>query len=115
MFSDGGPDVRWVGNEKGFAGETNWSLLKRADFAPGAADREALNAGQEDGTHWLPAEVDVSIRPGVVLPRGRGFVGQDRAATARYLYHASVGRNASMLLNVRPIRPAAFLPSIPSG
>lgn len=35
MFSDGGPDVRWVGNEKGFAGETNWSLLKRADFGTG--------------------------------------------------------------------------------
>ena len=35
MFSDGGPDVRWVGNEKGIAGETNWSLLKGADFAPG--------------------------------------------------------------------------------
>lgn len=85
MFSDGGPDVRWVGNEKGFAGETNWSLLKRADFAPGAADREALNVGQEDGTHWLPAEVDVSIRPGWYYHEAEDSLVQDRAATARYL------------------------------
>lgn len=35
MFSDGGPDVRWVGNEKGFAGETNWSLLKRGRLCTG--------------------------------------------------------------------------------
>ena len=65
MFSDAGPDIRWVGNESGWAGETNWSILKRDDFAPGVvSDLKFLQQGQIDGTHWLPAEVDVSIRPG---------------------------------------------------
>lgn len=101
MFSDGGPDVRWVGNEKGFAGETNWSLLKRADFAPGVADREALNAGQEDGTHWLPAEVDVSIRPGWYYHEAEDSLVRT-VPQLLDIYYASVGRNASMLLNIPP-------------
>ncbi|NUQ61983.1 MAG: alpha-L-fucosidase [Pirellulales bacterium] len=64
MFSDGGPDVRWVGNESGTGSATNWASLRRAEFAPGMADPKALAQGQADGTHWIPAEVDVSIRPG---------------------------------------------------
>ncbi len=62
MFSDAGPDVRWVGNEAGWAGETNWSLLRRDEFYPGSPNYKDLTSGHEDGTHWLPAEVDVSIR-----------------------------------------------------
>ncbi len=27
FFSDAGPGVRWVGNEKGIAGETNWNNI----------------------------------------------------------------------------------------
>ena len=38
MFSDGGPDVRWVGNESGFAGETCWATINRANTLPGVAD-----------------------------------------------------------------------------
>ena len=112
MFSDGGPDVRWVGNEKGFAGETNWSLLKRADFAPGAADREALNAGQEDGTHWLPAEVDVSIRPGWYYHEAEDSLVRT-VPQLLDIYYASVGRNASMLLNVPPDK-AGRIPAVDS-
>ena len=64
MFSDAGPGVRWVGNESGWAGETNWSILRRDEFYPGSPNYRDLTSGHEDGTHWLPAEVDVSIRPG---------------------------------------------------
>ena len=64
MFSDAGPDVRWVGNEKGIAGDPSWATLDRGDFAPGEADEARLNRGDRPGTHWLPAECDVSIRPG---------------------------------------------------
>ena len=32
IFSDIGPDIRWIGNEKGIAGETNWNLLDTAGF-----------------------------------------------------------------------------------
>ena len=61
IFSDAGPDVRWVGNEKGIAGETNWSMINKDEFAPGVADLEILNHGLENGRDWVPAECDVSM------------------------------------------------------
>ncbi len=99
IFSDGGPDVRWVGNEEGWARPTNWSLLKRADFAPGIAQNlEHLRAGQEDGTHWVPAEVDVSIRPGWYYHPYEDHKVKTLPQLLDIYYH-SVGRNASLLLN----------------
>ena len=64
MFSDGGPDIRWVGNESGAGSETNWATLRRAEFARALRTDGLWREGQRDGTHWVPAEVDVSIRPG---------------------------------------------------
>jgi alpha-L-fucosidase len=58
------PDVRWVGNERGVAGDPLWNTLNKADFAPGRADEARLNRGDRPGSHWVPAECDVSIRPG---------------------------------------------------
>ncbi len=99
IFSDGGPDVRWVGNEEGWARPTNWSLLKKADFAPGIAQNlEHLRAGQEDGTHWIPAEVDVSIRPGWYYHPHEDHKVKTLPQLLDIYYH-SVGRNASLLLN----------------
>lgn len=99
MFSDAGPDVRWVGNESGWAGETNWCTLKRDEFAPGVvSDVKFLQQGQEDGTHWLPAEVDVSIRPGWYYHPSEDH----KVKTLPQLldiYYNSIGRNASFLLN----------------
>jgi alpha-L-fucosidase len=103
MFSDAGPDVRWVGNEKGVAGDPSWATLNRDDFAPGEADEARLNRGDRPGTHWLPAECDVSIRPG-------WFYHAAEDASVRTpldlldLYYQSVGRGASFLLNVPPDR-----------
>ena len=65
FFSDAGPDVRWVGNESGIAGETNWnSITTDTLFAGKSGIEKLLNTGSPDGTKWIPAEVDVSIRPG---------------------------------------------------
>jgi alpha-L-fucosidase len=99
MFSDAGPDVRWVGDEQGWAGETNWSTLNREDFAPGVvSDLKFLQNGQEDGSHWVPAEVDVSIRPGWFY-----HPAEDEKVKSikklKEIYYESVGRNASLLLN----------------
>jgi alpha-L-fucosidase len=103
MFSDGGPDVRWVGNEKGIAGDPSWSTLNRADFAPGEADEARLNRGDRPGTDWLPAECDVSIRPGWFYhPAEDGRV--KTPLQLLDLYYKSVGRGASFLLNVPPDR-----------
>lgn len=99
IFSDAGPDVRWVGNESGFAGKTNWALLRRDEFWPGSPYYQQLTSGHEDGTHWLPAEVDVSIRPGWYYHPSEDNQVKSLPQLLDIYYH-SVGRNASMLLNV---------------
>jgi alpha-L-fucosidase len=103
MFSDGGPDVRWVGNERGVAGEPCWATLHRADFSPGEADGKRLNSGDRPGTDWIPAECDVSIRPGWFY-----HASQDtKVKTPEQLvdlYFKSVGRGAALLLNLPPDR-----------
>jgi alpha-L-fucosidase len=103
ILSDAGPDVRWVGNENGLAGETNWSTLRRNEFFPGTPDYGQLSAGHENGTHWVPAECDVSIRPGWFYHAHE----DDKVKSVEQLvdiYYKSVGRNGVLLLNVPPDR-----------
>jgi alpha-L-fucosidase len=107
MFSDAGPDVRWCGNEKGTAGDPNWSTVNpNAVTFPGADGpgiTDALQHGDRDGTVWRPAEVDVSIRPGWFYHAAE----DDRVRTMdnlESLYFSSVGRNGKLLLNVPPTR-----------
>ena len=103
MFSDAGPDVRWVGNERGIAGETCWSTMNRDDFMPGLANARRLNGGDRPGTHWLPAECDVSIRPGWFYHAAE----DEQVRTPENLldlYFQSVGRGAVLLLNLPPDR-----------
>lgn len=99
IFSDAGPDVRWVGNERGFAGETNWSPRDNEGTFPGFADEKALNVGDENGTVWLPAECDVSIRPGWFYHANED--GKLKSVEQLMnIYYGSVGRNANLLLNI---------------
>jgi len=103
LFSDAGPDVRWVGNERGIAGDPLWSTLNKVDFAPGRADEARLNRGDRPGSDWVPAECDVSIRPGWFYhAKEDGRV--KSGATLVDLYYASVGRGGSFLLNLAPDR-----------
>lgn len=109
VFSDVGPDIRWVGNEKGIAGITNWNTLSIEGFTPGlgAPSTDTLNSGNKYGTHWIPAECDVSIRPG-------WFYHQEEDSKVKspeelfQLYLKSVGRGATLLLNVPPDRRGKF-------
>ena len=68
IFSDAGPDVRWIGNERGVAGDPNWSTVNPATVPyPGASGDDViamLQHGDPHGTVWRPGEADVSIRPG---------------------------------------------------
>jgi alpha-L-fucosidase len=101
LFSDIGPDIRWVGNEKGFAGKTNWNLLDTAGFSRGvgAPPTDTLNQGNVNGANWIPAECDVSIRPGWFYHASEdSLVKTPEALFAIYL--KSVGRGANFLLNV---------------
>lgn len=101
MFSDGGPDIRWVGNESGFAGETCWATVDATDARPGSAGKGALTAGNRPGTDWIPAEVDVSIRPGWFYHKNQ----DDKVKSLDHMlkiYYESVGRGANLILNIPP-------------
>jgi alpha-L-fucosidase len=107
IFSDAGPDVRWIGNEIGVAGETNWSTVNQALVpVPGMTGDEvmrSLREGDRDGTVWRPGETDVSIRPGWFWHPAE----DSRVRTAEnleQLWFTSVGRNSKLLLNVPPTR-----------
>jgi alpha-L-fucosidase len=107
MFSDAGPDVRWIGNERGSAGTTNWSTVDpRIVTVPGMSGDEVMRSlqdGDRDGTVWRPGETDVSIRPGWFH-----HPAEDDAVRSAddlvQLYFSSVGRNSKLLLNVPPGR-----------
>jgi alpha-L-fucosidase len=103
IFSDIGPDLRWVGNEKGIAGKTNWNLLDTVGFSRGAGAPpiDTLNAGNENGKNWIPAECDVSIRPGWFYHKQEDSLVKNPEELFK-LYLQSVGRGASLLLNVPP-------------
>jgi alpha-L-fucosidase len=107
MFSDAGPDVRWIGNERGVAGDTNWSTM-HPDAVPypgadGPGIIAALQNGDPNGTVWRPGETDVSIRPGWFYHPAEDA----KVKTVEQLvdlYFTSVGRNSKLLLNVPPTR-----------
>ncbi|MFC0181879.1 Alpha-L-fucosidase [Pseudarcicella hirudinis] len=99
MFSDNGPDVRWVGNESGHAYPTNWSTLNKDKYYPGYPKSDEFKAGNEDGINWVPAEVDVSIRPGWYYHANED--GKVKTADSLMnIYYASVGQNGNLLLNI---------------
>ncbi len=108
IFSDVGPDLRWVGNERGIAGDPCWATYDPVapdggPAAPGDVRAKESATGYRHGSHWMPAECDVSIRPG-------WFWHQDQNARVKTpaqlidLYYQSVGRGANLLLNVPPNR-----------
>ena len=110
IFSDAGPDVRWVGNERGFAGETNWATLNRDLVWPGWPHYKELQYGHKNGTHWVPAEVDVSIRPGWYYHASEDH----KVKTLPELldiYYNSIGRNGSFLLNIPVDRTGQIHPT----
>ena len=101
IFSDIGPGCRWVGNESGIAPETNWSRLNTDGYQPGkfAPSRDTLGGGNVHGKYWVPAECDVSLRPGWFYSPST----DDKLKSVDQLmeiYYSSVGRNSNLLLNV---------------
>lgn len=111
IFSDAGPDIRWIGNEKGIAGDPNWASVDPETVpVPGLSGDEVirqLQHGDADGTVWRPGEADVSIRPGWFWhPEEDEKV--KPASELLDLYYRSVGRNAGLLLNVPPTTSGRF-------
>lgn len=98
VFSDGGPGCRWVGNERGYAHATNWSFLRQGEVFPGYEKYYELQQGHADGNQWVPAECDVSIRPGWFYHERE----DNKVKSVDHLtdlYYRSVGHNANLLIN----------------
>jgi len=101
IFSDAGPDIRWVGNEAGHSAPTCWATIDRDRYVPGTPHYKELTEGKAGGTHWVPAECDVSIRPGWFYRQSE----DSKVKTGEQLfdlYLRSVGQNGAFLLNVPP-------------
>jgi alpha-L-fucosidase len=107
IFSDAGPDIRWIGNEHGYAGETNWSTINTDGIVVGAADVAYLNSGDPEGQQWVVPLCNTSIRPGWFYHADQ----DERVKTPQQLlevYYLSVGRNCVLLLNIPPDKRGLF-------
>lgn len=99
VWGVGPSEARWIGNEEGRAGKTNWSLLRQKDELAGKVHYTEFMSGHEDGEKWVPGEADVSIRPGWFYHA----VEDDKVRPLDEMvdiYYESVGRNATLLLNL---------------
>ncbi|MFN8353006.1 MAG: alpha-L-fucosidase [Spirosomataceae bacterium] len=107
IFSDVGWDVRWVGNEKGFAAETSWATFtprspdRSTKGSPGYANDQDSPEGTRNGEAWIPAECDVPLRPGWFYHPAQ----DTKVRTPQELfdlYFKSVGRGACLDLGLAP-------------
>ncbi|MFJ9414036.1 alpha-L-fucosidase [Streptomyces sp. NPDC101227] len=113
--------ARWVGNENGIARETEWSVTPSArdpwtvmagglpndSTDPDIGSRARLLAPTTKYLQWYPAEADVSLRAGWFHHPGER---PKTPAQLMDLYERSVGRNASLLLNVPPAKGGRIAP-----
>lgn len=95
-------DIRWVGNEEGYAGEEHWSPLRTYDkFDEKLSAQAQFNKGHQDGSRWMPSETDVSIRPGWYYHASEDHKLKSLSKLID-IYYESVGRNSLLLLNIPP-------------
>ena len=97
-----GGEARWIGNEAGWAGETNWST-ENLGYAP---ERNGMY-GTEDGWIWFPGESDAKM-----TDQGWFWHSNEAPLSAERLfqmYLETVGRNATLILNCPPNK-AGVLP-----
>lgn len=102
-------EMRWVGNEAGFARESEWNVIPRKFSETNPWKKKDLGSRSlilekgESEFYWLPAETDVSIRPGWFYHKAQ----DDKVKTPDHLlkiYLESIGRNSTLLLNYPPDR-----------
>ncbi|KAJ0967298.1 hypothetical protein J5N97_024215 [Dioscorea zingiberensis] len=99
IFTDAGPDSRWIGNENGVAGSTCWSLLNQSSVKIGGMNEPYASEGDPFGHDWVPGECDISIRPGWFWHESER---PKSAISLLDIYYKSAGRNCLFILNVPP-------------
>ena len=108
IFSDIGPDVRWCGNESGYVKDSCWATytaLGPNDDKPGIGYTKSIvgETGTINGNAWIPAEVDVSIRPGWFYHAKEDSKVRS-LKSLKEIYFKSVGNGACWNLNLPPDR-----------
>ncbi|MEY8758931.1 alpha-L-fucosidase [Chryseobacterium tongliaoense] len=105
IFSDIGPDIRWVGNEDGHAAPTSWATFTpmapdgKNAAVPGQANYPQSPEGIRNGKFWMPAECDVPLRNGWFYHANE----KPKTPEALFdLYLKSVGRGAGLDLGLAP-------------
>lgn len=92
-----GGEARWIGNEDGWAGETNWCNENR-----GVAPERNGMYGTENGWFWLPGESDAKFtNPGWFWSQNSRPMTAERTFQ---MYLETVGRNSTLILNCPPDR-----------
>ena len=100
MWGVGG-EARWIGNEKGYAGETNWGTH------PWEENESTCGTGVEDYWLWNAGESDAkATSKGWFWHSGETV---ESAETLFKMYLETVGRNSTLILNFPP-NQAGVLP-----
>lgn len=94
-------DCRWMGNESGISGDPCWSTINPVSIKEEGEYITQLNRGEVNGTAYVPAEADVSIRPSWFYHRDEDAHVKS-VSTLWDIYFSSVGRNSVLLLNFPP-------------
>lgn len=94
-------DMRWVGNERGFAGETHYASIDPEYLLHETP--AVLNVGGIGARKYIPSETDVSIRPGWFYHENQEDLVKTPSQISK-IWFQSVGRNSMMLLNFPPDR-----------
>lgn len=109
IFSDIGPDARWVGNERGEAAETCWATFTPIPApgyqkpGPGLIREDNLGTGTRNGLQWTAPECDVPLRKGWFYhPEEDNTVRSPEALFE--LYMKSVGRGGCLDIGIAPDR-----------
>lgn len=107
MWGVGG-EARWIGNEQGYAGETNW-----ATFDPVVESNAIRQVGVETGWQWQAGESDAKATDkGWFWHSGENF---KSAETLFKMYLETVGRNATLILNCPPDKTGSLPAATVSG
>ena len=104
IFSTEGTSIRWIGNERGYAGDPLWQKVN-PDQLGTEAELDYLQHGDSLGTIFSIGEADVSIRPGWFYHENQDPKSLEELVE---IYFHSVGRGTPLLLNIPPNQDGLF-------